>query len=112
MSLQISSSSNSSVRRRTLPAVSCLTRYALVPLERARVKLVAVQLVTDMRRNPTSRLEIGVRHREQKLLNGDPVYVWGQVEWLDATRYAGLLTEEEARAWMANGFEEAANDAR
>lgn len=91
---------------------SVLVRWSRVPIVRPRAQLVAVRLVNDPRCVPAVRVEVGVRQLVEKRIDGARVTVWGDVEWLDTRRYRDLLTEAEARAWMAAGFDPPANDPR
>ena len=89
---------------------STITRFALHPIERPLTKLVAARLVTENYPIRSSRLEVGLCRRRVKFVQGAVVAMWGEVEWFDAARYPDLLTDEEAREWMAKGFAPAAND--
>jgi hypothetical protein len=100
---------NPSLRYRSEPAV--LTRFATVPLVRERSRLVGVRLETDQHRVNPNRVYVGVEHLKRvSLPNGERVEVWADVQWLDTSCYRNLLTEQEAREWVATGFSQAAND--
>lgn len=96
-------------RASATPAV--VTRLALTPLTRERVRLIGVALETDPHRVNPNRLYVGVQERFlYQLATGESVEHWGRTKWLDLARYRDLLTEEEAAAWLAHGFAPAAND--
>lgn len=99
---------------RPAPAAPAVyTRLAVTPLERRGARLVGVRLVSDPHRVTSRWLEVGVRFSRISYTSDEQfLVVWSGVHWLDLRQYQGILSAEEATAWVASGFASAANDAR